>query len=72
MLPDIDRYQETTMQTPKDETARLELLRALGQQPGVSAWFSVWQLARLGAPAREVWAPAPRFNPARRVAGNNA
>ena len=43
------------MQTPKDEMARLELLKALGQQPGVSAWFSVWQLARLGRPASEVW-----------------
>lgn len=60
------------MQTLKDETARVELLKALGQQPGVSAWFSVWQLARLGSPAHEVWAPAPRSNPARRDAGNNA
>ena len=60
------------MQTPKDAKAHVELWKALGQQPGVSAWFSVWQLARLGAPAREVWAPAPRFNPARRAAGNNA
>lgn len=58
------------MQTPKDEMARVELLKALGQQPGVSAWFSVWQLARLGAPAREVWAPAPRFNPNRTATGN--
>ena len=58
------------MWTPKDEKARVELLKALGQQPGVGAWFSVWQLARLGAPAREVWAPAPRFNPGRRATGN--
>lgn len=58
------------MQTRKNETARVELLKMLGQQPGVSAWFSVWQLARLGAPAREVWAPAPRFNPTHRATGN--
>jgi hypothetical protein len=43
------------MPTTAKENARLQLLKALGQQPGVSAWFSVWQLERLGRPAVEVW-----------------
>ena len=46
------------MQTPKDDVERLQLLIALGNQPGVSAWFSVWQLARIGRPASEVWGGA--------------
>ena len=37
------------------EEERVNLLIALGQQPGASAWFSVWQMARLGRPAAEVW-----------------
>lgn len=48
------------MQTPRDVNERVELLKALGQQPGVSAWFSVWQTARIGRPAAEVWSDAPR------------
>ena len=48
------------MQTPKDEAERVQLLIALGDQPGVSAWFNVWQLARLGRPASEVWGGATR------------
>ena len=46
------------MQTPRDVNERVELLKALGQQPGVSAWFSVWQMARIGRPATEVWGGA--------------
>ena len=37
------------------EEDRIKLLVSLGQQPGVSAWFGVWQLARLGKPLAEVW-----------------
>ena len=37
------------------EQERVELLVSLGYTPGVSAWFSVWQMARLGKPAAEVW-----------------
>ena len=37
------------------EQERVSLLIALGQQPGVSAWFSIWQQARLGKPAPQVW-----------------
>lgn len=29
------------------EAERLETWRTLGHQPGVSAWFAVWLLARL-------------------------
>jgi|GEM_PF-3709009 len=48
------------MPMPKDENERVELLKSLGQQPGVSAWFSVWQMARIGQPAPEVWGGATR------------
>ena len=48
------------MQMPKNADERAKLLQALGQQPGVSAWFSVWQLSRIGRPAAEVWGGAPR------------
>ena len=48
------------MQMLHDVNERMELLKALGQQPGVSAWFSVWQMTRIGRPAAEVWGGAPR------------
>ncbi len=32
--------------TQIDDARRKELLIALGNQPGVSAWFTVWQLSR--------------------------
>jgi hypothetical protein len=48
------------MQSRTDEAERVKLLIALGEQPGVSAWFSVWQLARIGRPAAEVWGGAPK------------
>ncbi|MGH8370005.1 MAG: hypothetical protein ACRESC_03395 [Gammaproteobacteria bacterium] len=34
------------MIAPKDDNARVRLWIALGDQPGVSAWFSVWSLSR--------------------------
>ncbi|MGE5625586.1 MAG: hypothetical protein ACM3ZT_08570 [Bacillota bacterium] len=58
------------MQMPKDANERVKLWQALGQQPGVSAWFSVWQLARIGRPSPEVWGGAPRLDLGRRAAGN--
>ena len=32
------------MQIPKDEAERVQLWIALGQQPGVSAWFTIWRV----------------------------
>jgi hypothetical protein len=34
------------MITPKDNDARARLWIALGNGPGVGAWFSVWALSR--------------------------
>jgi len=45
MLPDLDHRQETAMQTPRDEAERVQLWIALGNQPGVSAWFTVWRVS---------------------------
>ena len=50
------------------EEDRIKLLVALGNQPGVSAWFSLWQLARLGKPSAEVWGGARRA-PKSRIGG---
>ena len=33
--------------------ARADVWIALGQQPGVAAWFAVWLLSRLNPPARK-------------------
>ncbi|HEV2111739.1 MAG TPA: hypothetical protein VGT99_10335 [Gammaproteobacteria bacterium] len=53
-----------------DERSRVWI--ALGNQPGVSAWFAVWLLSRLDPPAPEqpqkpVPAGAPASRPTRRV-----
>ncbi len=32
------------MQTPRDEAERVQYWVSLGQQPGVSAWFTIWQV----------------------------
>ena len=37
------------------EEERIKILIALGHQPGVSAWFSLWLQARIGKPSAEVW-----------------
>ena len=50
----ILRGGSLNMSASREET-RVKLLLSLGYAPGVSAWFSVWQLARLGKPAAEVW-----------------
>lgn len=34
------------MNNPADKDARARLWVALGNQPGVAAWFSVWALSR--------------------------
>ncbi|HET7649189.1 MAG TPA: hypothetical protein VFL15_00610 [Gammaproteobacteria bacterium] len=34
------------MNIPADNVARARLWVALGNQPGVAAWFSVWTLSR--------------------------
>jgi hypothetical protein len=34
------------MNAPKDDNVRARLWVALGNEPGVSAWFSVWSLSR--------------------------
>lgn len=34
------------MNAPKDPDVRARLWVALGNQPGVSAWFTVWLLSR--------------------------
>lgn len=54
---------------PKHEAARMQLLIALGEQPGVSGWFSVWQLARIGRPSPEVWGGAARKQEAKAPVG---
>lgn len=52
------------------EEDRITLLIALGQQPGVSAWFSVWQLARIGKPLAGIWGGAGRpARPKARIGG---
>ena len=33
------------MQMPKDEATRVQYWISLGQQPGVSAWFTLWRVA---------------------------
>lgn len=53
------------------EEARVKLLLSLGHAPGVSAWFSVWQLARLGKPAAEVWSGQPRQSKAKARIGEH-
>lgn len=61
-----------------DDEARVRLWVALGAQPGVSAWYAVWLLARLSPPAREeaqraAPAAAEAVRPMRRVrAGTHA
>ena len=45
MRSDIDHSLEDTMQTPRDEAERVQLWIALGNQPGVSAWFTVWRVS---------------------------
>jgi len=32
------------MQIPRDDAERVQLWIALGHQPGVSAWFTVWRV----------------------------
>jgi hypothetical protein len=61
-----------------DDAARVRLWVALGTQPGLSAGYAVWLLARLWPPARqEASKPAPAAvaasRPIRRVrAGTHA
>lgn len=55
-----------------DADSRSSLWIALGNQPGVSAWYAVWLLSRLSPPApkgprKSVPAAAPAFKTSRRV-----
>ena len=63
------------MNIPADKDARARLWVALGNQPGVGAWFSVWTLAREsrqgaaaarkpGAPATDCCTPPAKGSPA--------
>lgn len=42
----------------RNRDRRADLWIALGNQPGVSAWFAVWLLARLSPPYRRAAKPA--------------
>lgn len=44
--------------------SRASLWIALGNQPGVSAWFAVWLLARLNPPRKAMRAAAATSQPA--------
>ncbi|HEY4127085.1 MAG TPA: hypothetical protein VGN70_03475 [Gammaproteobacteria bacterium] len=49
------------MSTPKqDEAERVQLWIALGQQPGVSAWFTVWRVVYSKRPRGTKTAAAKR------------
>lgn len=47
--------------------SRASLWIALGNQPGVSAWFAVWLLARLSPPPRKAAKPVTTRAPAQPV-----
>lgn len=47
--------------------SRASLWIALGNQPGVSAWFAVWLLARLSPPPRKAAKPVTTQAPAQPV-----
>lgn len=44
--------------------SRTSLWIALGNQPGVTAWFAVWLLARLNPPLKAMRAAAATVQPA--------
>lgn len=63
------------MNIPADKDERARLWVALGNQPGASAWFSVWMLSREsqhrtaaarkpGAPATDCCTPPAKGSPA--------
>ncbi|HSC47508.1 MAG TPA: hypothetical protein VLG68_05435 [Gammaproteobacteria bacterium] len=48
------------MLTSRNDADRLRLLIALGNQPGVSAWFGAWFLGLTRAAATQARQPQPK------------
>jgi hypothetical protein len=48
------------MITSRNEADRLRLLIALGNQPGVSAWFGAWFLGLMRAAESQARQPQPK------------